>query len=640
MVSATSMANASPPLRTAIVGALIFVLSFAWLSLAGAAPLHGDSCRDLLFARDLAEGNALHEHGVPTAFAKFVQGTSWIDLLALARRLELSIVEIERLLRALISVAVAVGVVGLARLLGRRPDDPGLLGGGAVFLATLPWLCELPILWQPQLLPLPAVLVHLALWRSVLDGRAIDAALVGLFVGWAIDVHVVAVLLIVPCGLAIVATSKRPVLATSAAASAGLGFLALSSRATLRDNFEFMRREEMLEPALFVLGIGIIVGVLARRRILALAPERRLALVTGVELVLVALLLAAPAFGRTPDLSPRYLLPFAPVLLLVVALRFGTTHAYARPRVRAALLAALALAMATRCMARVDPTQLPDRPRWLLRELEPLAEVVAEHGYDWPLLVEHLQGSVREATLAAFAVFEREPDEVSPPVDEDLIFIGLPDVEADEVERLVPAERILAEVPLEGGRALLLRMPARLRRAGAMVRFEGGALGPDTSRLRGVSLVPPPSLVHQMIHRAYPAAWEADGRLHLEGDPDRVVWRLRFEAGSERVVSLVPFAASPACTWQVDGVELEGEPMPESPELPWPSVVLPAGRSGWIELGRTITSEYGARDCLVVQDDGVLPPGTIETEPDQRALREALWLKEPRPLGPDGPTKL
>src|SRR5271156_4451156 len=58
----------------------------AWLLCVRAhAPVHLDTARDLLLARDAAEGLARGLAGPPSSFAHLVQGAAWIHVLEVAR---------------------------------------------------------------------------------------------------------------------------------------------------------------------------------------------------------------------------------------------------------------------------------------------------------------------------------------------------------------------------------------------------------------------------------------------------------------------------------------------------------------------------------------------------------------------------
>ncbi|MFV8756154.1 hypothetical protein ACNOYE_36860 [Nannocystaceae bacterium ST9] len=592
----------------------MFGLTYAWLSLGQAALLHGDSTRDLLLARDLAEGNVLHEQGAPAAFGKFVHGSAGIDLFALGLRFELGIVGLERLVRALLAGGVALTVLGLARVLDRRVDDPGLLAGAAVFVALLPGWLELPTFWQPTLLPVPALLVHLALWRTLVEGETIDALATGLFLAWAIDVHLAAAAF-GPCALAsILASARRPLLAASCFVLACVGLLALDSWAFVLTNLGELEVRGGVVPAALVVVAAIVLGLLARARVRGLSLARRLGSALALELGMLALAWLLAHAPGLPPLSPRHVLVFAPASILVFAL-------LPLGRGGAAAIAGLALMLAAPGLRATDP-ELPLRTRWLLCEVERIAEVAAARGYDWPALVEHLQSTMRTPMLAGLAAFERPRAAIDPPPDEDLIVIGLRPREAAEVAARLGPERLLDRFPIDGGEALIVRLPARVRRVGSMLRFEGGA----DSAWREVSQLPPPAFAHLASARAYTSVWQGDDRPHLDPGATRVIWRLPFVVGPARVVGTFADAARPDCGWTIEALEIEGRVRPIAPTH---ALRLPAERAGWIEIGRGFTDDFGAKDCVTLQEEGELPPGTIETALEDHALRRALGLAEP-----------
>jgi hypothetical protein len=621
-----------PLVRAIAVASAVMVVSLAFLSLLPPTPLHGDSARDLLLARDLAEGTAIHGAGAQAAFAQHLQGTSWIDLLALGRRLGLGVTGLQWLAYSTQALALALGVCGLARLLDRRPDDPGLLAGAALLLPLLPLLSEAPILWQPLLLPLPLMLAHLALWRLVVDGRALDAALLGLFVAWSIDVHIVAIVLVAPAALAIALASRRPGFAMLGAGLAGAGLLGWSSPTMLTHNLGLAQAHGHLVWAGAGVAIAGVVGLALRRRFAPLAGSRRLQAVAIAELLALIGLLGASTLPSTPDLSPRYLLPFAPVLLLLVGLRLDPARPIAGRRVRAGAAALAALLIGAHSLPSPPRSELPTRPSWTFIELERLATATAAHGYPWTALVERLQGPTREAVLGGLAALEQEPAAVATPTDEDLIFIGVPAAALAELDAVLEPGRVLARIDNSGGVGLLIRLPARVVRREPRVRWTGADAGPELdpsgSGWREVGLTPPADRAHLYFARAYPAAYELDGRrIRVDPRAGQIHWRLRFAAGPARVVSTIPGDPPSACAWRITRVELDSGGELGSP--PAFSVTLPPDRPGWIELGRTLLADDGVERCALVQDDGVLPPGTLETAPEQARLRALLGLSEP-----------
>ncbi len=103
---------------------------------------------------------------------------------------------------------------------------------------------------------------------------------------------------------------------------------------------------------------------------------------------------------------------------------------------------------------------------------------------------------------------------------------------------------------------------------------------------------------------------------------------LRFAARPARVASLIPARKSPRCGRRIVRVEIEGEgAILRAPGL---SATLPADRRGSIELVREVPADPEQRRCASIEDEGLLPPATIETGPEQAALRAALGLAEPR----------
>ncbi|KIG15725.1 hypothetical protein DB30_05295 [Enhygromyxa salina] len=600
----------------------MFVITWLWLWLRPASPLQEDTSRDLAFARELVDGTQLHLHGAWASFAALHQGTTWIDFLALCQLTGLGISGIETVLTTLLAGTVAVAYLGFGHLLPRReeisPPNAALVGdlapliAAVVVLAALPMTCEMPLLWQPILLPVPIVLAHLCLWRLLRDGELIDALALAVLCAFALDVHVVSLAMVMLAVVAVPLASKRPWLATPAALALGLGTLALCSPAALSGNFGILREHGWLVPIGVTLGAAVLAGVLARRRFAALSWETKLRVALGGELSAMAIVIAASLHPSTPALTGRYLLPFVPAVGL--ALGFTASRASSRGSLLTSTALSLGLLLASWSWLRPDSARmLPIYPAWRVDEFEPVAKLLRERGLTWTELAGRLQGPSHAMVLSHLSSLV-DPGSPEPAhAQTGLLLVAL---DADQ------AQQVLAELPegsqadpqrvtmLELGqlRALLLETSARADRLGVELCRDGQ----DCTAVRVAT--------DSRIHQAHPNTWvgrapaqqwlTADGREPSE----QLLWRFPIQPGPRAMLLLSSTLAQP-CAWMF--VATEGfEP---SASLPSASLELDEDASGFVLVSRRL-----AADQMACGEHGLFPPSIIETAPEWVRLRELL----------------
>lgn len=597
--------------RAAITG-LCFALAWLWLSLRPSAPLQEDTSRDLAFARDLVDGAQLHLHGAWANFASLRQGTTWIDFLALAQLAGLDVAQIEVVLDAVLAAAVALAYLGFWRLLPRRGDPIvdalAPLVGAVIVLAALPFVCELPILWQPILLPLPIVLAHLAAWRLLRDGALVDALALAVFCALALDIHVVSVALLVPALLAVPLAAKRPALTLPAALALGLGTMILSSPGAVFQNYEIMAEQGWL-PMLAVVTIAALgLGAALRRRFSTLSWEARLRAALGAELAVVAALVAASLLDSTPAMAGRYLAPFLPAGAL--ALTLAASWAGSRRSLLTSMALAVALLAASFSSLRPqDDRSLPMSPRWRVAEFQPVAELLIERGLTWTELAGRLQGPSYARVLGHLSALVEVGSAEPPRAESDLLLLALDPATAGPVLEQLPEERVTT---LELGEvlALLLETPARTDRHGAKLCRDG-------HDCEEVELA-----VTNRVYQAHPNAWI--GRLTAQrwleeerGEEVRELqWRFAIEPGAPSILLLTSLFPED-CAWRfvdVDGVE-------PRPPLPSHELELPAGASGELLISRELPPRDQDHGCY---EHSPLPPSIIELQPEWTALRELL----------------
>lgn len=589
----------------------VFVLAWLWLSLRGEPPLNPDSSRDLAFARDLVDGVELHLHGAWASFAALQQGTAWIDLLALCRRLGLGVVGIQRVITTLLAIAVAATHHGVAQqvsaagpIVGSRLiARAGPIVGAMALLASLPATCEMPLWWQPLLLPVPVVFAHLALWRLLDRGELIDAVALAILCGLAFDVHVVAIVLLAVLAFAVPLAARRPGVATPAAAAAALGVLLLSSSSALSGNFGRARELGWLVPGAALVVALVVAGLLLRSRLARLSLRRRLELAVAIEALLVAAVVLAARHPSTPELAGRYLLPFGPGLVLAVALVISHGGGTRNRALIVGGLAAVLLATSTSSLRAIQQRSFPRVPAYSQRELETIAEALGDH--TWAELVVRLQGPAHDVVLGGLSAWV-DPGEPPEQVDAGLLLVAFTPSVVDELRRELPeSTRVVA---LADADALLIETPARLDRATVSVCSEDQTCEP-------VLLA-----VDRRVHQAHPKAWIAGRsasewlRERSDGPVRWVSWRFAVRPGPAAVLALPPYHA-PHCAWQViasEGFELSG--------LPATSIELPAEAEGSLTIARDLHEDDP--DCAGERLE--FPPAPIELEPSWTRLRAAL----------------
>lgn len=590
----------------------MFALAWVWLSLRSDTPLHPDSGRDLAFARDLVDGAELHLQGASASFASLEQGTAWIDLLALCQRLGLGLVGIDRVMTTLLAGSVAVAYLGITRVLARIGGAGeehrslarlGSLAGTVLLLASLPAVCEMPMLWQPLLLPVPIVLLHLALWRVLDRGALIDALALALFCALALDIHVISIALVIPSMVAIPLACRRPGLATGASMIVGLGYTALSSATAAVANLVTGYQDGWLLPGLGACAVVLAAAWVLRSRFKALGLRRRIELVVALEASLVAVVVIASLLPSTPPLAGRYLLPFVPALGLAVALvavRGGSLR-----RAWSVLGFAVLLLLASWPMLRPSSgRELPRHPAWSQAEFELVARELHGRGLTWTELVGRLQGPDYEVVLGGLSAWVDPGPIPAPTVESGLLLVGLEPRLAASVLDELPSTTTIFELPEVT--VALVETSARVDRLGASVCTDEGECAPVTLA------------VNRRVNQARPDSWigERPARAWLakHGEQATKTWRFPVRAGPKTTLALLTVNA-PRCAWQivaVEGFELAG--------LPATVIELPTDAAGSLTIARIRDDD----DSLCRRDQTSLPPAWSELDPAWSGLLQAL----------------
>ena len=306
---------------------------------ANPAPLHMDTVRDLLVARDCLNGVEC-TYGVLTSCEGFYQGTAWVRYLALCLGLGMSIDQIQIGVLALQALSIAIVFAMAASV---RSHSAGLVAAAiCVLLARLS--IEADALWNPSLLPLPVAAMHLALLYFMRTGRARFLLVSSMFTALIADSHATGIALIPSLILLGVLHGKRPLIGFLAACGFVLPHMALSP-----DSFTHNMR-------IVVSGLGwplaAVGGSLGLALVMA-ARSRWKRLPFSLQLGLVWLLLAVPFVGGAVFLSGlnykmiwRYYTPLLPAFAVGVAVIVDSVSGFlGRPKRQPYANCAIAVAL-------------------------------------------------------------------------------------------------------------------------------------------------------------------------------------------------------------------------------------------------------------------------------------------------------
>lgn len=294
------------------------------------APLHLDTARDLLIARDCALGLHCPGAGPRSSFGGLLQGATWPRLLELREQFGWGLAALEHAADLLLACAAAV-----VPLVARRIGAPANALTWALWFPATLWTIGYPRLWNPTPWPLALVLTFLALLQAARSGGAVMFGLAAGALALAVDVHVAAAVM-VPLAIAVAsAGARRPVVALPLAAGAFVGALAWLSPGAFAEN-----RATLAPYAAALLtgaALAVTVGLIARRWFVG-DGDRRARLVAVVACVYGSVALALLSLITGHGLDPRYFAPIVTPAALVLGARGSSVLA---PRWRVALLVAV-----------------------------------------------------------------------------------------------------------------------------------------------------------------------------------------------------------------------------------------------------------------------------------------------------------
>jgi hypothetical protein len=413
-----------------------FAASFLVLRLDfGPAPLSEDTARDVAIARDCADAGICAMAGPPASFGNLTQGALWIHALEASFASGIGLRGAQTFAFALCAAAGVLVAFVPRRIFGSGAGP----AAWALFLAATAWSLELPLLWNPILLPLPLAVFHVALLGLATTRGTLPAAAAGAALALATDAHVACVGMLPFLVGAVLALASRPVLASLGA----VGALAATSVASSPDAIvrDAPRIASAWVPAAAVTIVAVVVGCLIRRRAQAADPRvRARAVLVAVSLYFtVGVVAASLATGHV--LAPRYVAPVVPALALLIA-TVAVGRATRSPSWRAAAGNAAALLLLGLAALEARP---PSRTGWTVLDCEPLARSLASRGWSFGDLYGHLRGPEAQRLLAALGPYLPPPDGgPHRPVEDDLLLLKVPQA---AVQRLHAERLILAPLP-------------------------------------------------------------------------------------------------------------------------------------------------------------------------------------------------
>jgi hypothetical protein len=566
-------------------------------------PLHSDTLRDLLLARDCAQLPECAGAGPVTSFGSLRQGTSWIRLLAAARELGLPLAALAEIVRAGFAAATAMVAATLARSLGA----PRAAVGALAFALFVPLAQGDPVLWNPSALALPLAGTLLGVVCFASGGAVWAAALWGFALGAALDLHVAAVAGIPPLLFAIHALAQRPALATLAALAALTSVPAAASPDAVAVAWQVTRGTALPWLGLAAAAALIAAGRAASTRLSPATFERRLLAISLAGLALAPLVLALPGVAGTPT-GERYLAPFAPFAAAALALLLPTTLPEANPLRRRASLAIVALGvlLSLSPLARYLRPDADGDDAWTLAQAEQLVTTLLDATGTQEELVGRLRAP--DAWLLGTLAGAVEADAAVAKLTEgDLLAIARPDARSAACEAAG-----FTRVPTEGPTDAFHRaiVPWTQRRHATLCLQHPGDAEPLCHTLNADSWALDACLPRVWYgSRAYLSLCDTP-RPSRPGAPLTTTWKLPIHSTEPDETRVLELACGTSCEdpWlfvAADGVALDTE-------LPARRVQIrvATGERGWILARR----ERDARAAHAA--DWSLPPDVLEWPPE------------------------
>jgi len=603
--------------RPVVRAALVFALSLGVLAwLVGPPPLHEDTARDLLIARDCVDAGLSGMAGPRASFGGITQGAIWIHVLEACRALGFGL----HAARGLVLVLLAAAATFVSLVPRRMCGSDGGPAAWALYLALSVYCIELPVLWNPSMLPLPLALFYVCLLSLAAFGEARAALAAGAALALSIDAHAVCAALVPLLVVVVVAAAERPVRATALALLAAVATSWASSRGALHDDLPILEGAGLAAGVALVAAAGL--GAFLRARVLARPPALRARAVLVASCAYFGLVMLALRVATGHPLAPRYFAALVPAAAVAGgAWLTGAWAKRAREKLRTQRANAVVVA-STLLVALAVSTPHPNEgataaPRWSAFDAETLARSLYAEGWTYAGLVRHLRGPDAERLVAGLAPYGPATRPEAPaPLSEDLVVAkvarsrlpakvpsawGLVDLGGGMVAVTRRASSWLDPSALEICEATAADKTPRCGRTG-LGTAAGAAPAKGTFGERAYPTLAP-------LHEAF-ASDDAKARVALEWSVKIVV-----HATSETHLLTLVDRELPWRIERVDGLRRRGA-------VPGPEVTLDGPGTGSITFAVNVppAAVEGFRRWL---------PGYVETGADETALRALVQGRTP-----------
>jgi hypothetical protein len=596
----------SAPAHAVLLLALSMLL-LAWL--VGAPPLHEDTARDLLLARDCVEQGRCAMSGPQASFDGLVQGALWDHLLEACRASGLGLHGV----RYVVLMLEAVSAVLVWATPGPLCDWRSGLAAWALYLAASTYCIELPVLYNSAALLLPLALFYVCALSLASDGELVSTAAAGAALGLSVDTHMVAAIL-VPFFLGLVlAVAKRPAVAAALAAFAVILPLIVSSWGAIARDVVLLTASWV--PCAGLLATVLLSGLALRRRARNAPPLARSRAVLVAACVYALPVLAIAGAVTKHPLAPRYFVVVAmPAAILAGTLlteAFGNTSSFGFPTRRAnaivALIGLLLLAFVTR------PNR-SSRGGWNAFDAEVLAREIYGRGWTYADVFRHLRGSNAELLVAALAPYGPAPTgaRAKSPIHDDLLVAK---VLRSRLPATVPKEWRIVDLG-DSAVAITRSLPSSIDVAAVEICDSRPNESVRCQRVDLEARDPDEGAVATVVQRAYPTLAPAASR------PTRTLFaplHRSIEVGARASSPTHSIAIVDAMPWRierVDGVRSRGV-------LPGERVTLEGDGNGSIVFTVDIPAEAVGRFRQWL-------PSFVETSEDETELTSLLLGGEPR----------
>ena len=401
--NARSSSDLSSARRLQLISLAVFALAFAALyGIGGPPPVHPDTARDLMMARQCISHSQCYTAGPISSFRGLMNGALWIHALGAMRLLGASIRAIHLVVVAL-NAAAALFLFRGARSLFR----PSVAVASVVVYVPLSILgTEAPVLWNPSIVQLPLVLLYLSVLLVARTGDLKFAIAAGVALALS-DSHVASLALLPWLVFVIATTARRPLLGSLLNVAGFLAVEFLVSAETMLDHFR--RAGSFSTFALAGILIVGALGALGRRRVAQWTYERRFAIALGSVSVMFGALMLAGAITTGHPVQARYLNTIVPAAALLTGLLIERGTSALGPRFRGVGVAgavALLIALLLLFLLRGNLSRRVNREEWRLSDAETVARFLYGRGLSFTDIARRVRGPDVRGLVGSLGAFD------------------------------------------------------------------------------------------------------------------------------------------------------------------------------------------------------------------------------------------